>query len=1277
MVQHIGIICIDSQVQAVNGINKGKIMKKVGLFFVGMALALTVWQAGAADGTYTNGNGAWNTAGFWQGGVIADGADYTATFRGTGNGHYTVTNDGARTIGNIIVNHINDGYSFTLATNSLNDAIRLETTLGSPVPMPRISRTSGSLTIRPPLLGTQGVEVVTTLTKPITLSSGDSTYSGGTVVTSGYLRVGASSDGPTVTKGPLGTGRLLLKNGTQLSSDSTAARTLYNNIEMEGAVSHGHGNEYGALNLYGTVTLNADVLLNAVSSANSFYGPFVDGSGGPKRLTHTGGGTISLMTNTSTYGGGTVINVTVGQGKGVRINMDSIGDPPTSGPFGTGAVSYVAGSLSAIGATAHVISNPFTLDGNISLSMGTTDYGPLTFTRPWVLTGNRILSSAQNSSNHSFLQGGLTDNGNNWHLDMRSSGSSSIRVGDAVNLGGGIRVWDINLVCMPTSTWNTVVTLADNLAVYRLYNSSIATSTVAAVVFSNCSAYVWAQGISSTPGTGRWIIPSLTRVGRATLTVGGYRTGSIYYGPPLGTLAANDKILVTAEPAKVNGMVAPYYLEQGGDFLTYEPLTNGFRRVTYSPAMDINDAGLDTAVFAATNTQTLTNDREVYALKCGANIGGAYDLTLGSGGLTINSGTPVVTCNLQFNDAEGLVFNNVSASLNGVVKGSNGFTKWGSGTLTLGNANTYTGVTTVNDGTLRLAASGALPAGLPVTVNAGTLDLQGFDVTPSALSMSAGLVTNTAGSATITLGGDLVFAGSYRQATMAGNALLLNLGSARTIRIDDGFSADDLLIASPVTGSDGFVKRGSGRLRLDCATNGFSGGIVVCDGAVAAASTVAGQAPLGINNSVDLKENGQLGFLRGGSSSGSAGVILNAITFSGNASIFATLADSYFRGQCVSLDRVGGSQGTLILQGLRSGSYDHFNSRAELYVTNAPCGGAVNGILPPYVVLAGETATDLGLARHATTNPANKRVIGFTYAIATVTGATATASTPVDLAVAQDMSVSKEIYALRQSVGLGVTAGSVELTLGSGGLIVNASLTNAPNLKFGSSGTTEGCLYVAANYSGTLAGKLTTSGGLTKFGGGMLVLAADSSDSLAGVVSINGGTLRIANAAALPSESEVRLLRGATFDVADNYTLDHAFKGLGQITTGTNVLTLTGSFTPGSPDAGESMGTLTAGNLKFEGTYNWQYDGTNNDQVAAASLTFAGSPTVNASWLGAGAAPAGTYTLFTYTGSAPAAATWTVSAPQGLVGTVSVDDADKRVVLTLASPPQGTLMILR
>jgi autotransporter-associated beta strand protein len=59
-----------------------------------------------------------------------------------------------------------------------------------------------------------------------------------------------------------------------------------------------------------------------------------------------------------------------------------------------------------------------------------------------------------------------------------------------------------------------------------------------------------------------------------------------------------------------------------------------------------------------------------------------------------------------------------------------GLTKLGSGTLTLGGANTYGGATVVREGTLKLASPLALPAHTDVTLAAGTtLDLNGSTVT--------------------------------------------------------------------------------------------------------------------------------------------------------------------------------------------------------------------------------------------------------------------------------------------------------------------------------------------------------------------------------------------------------------------------------------------------------------------------------------------------------------------------------------------------------------------
>jgi len=148
-----------------------------------------------------------------------------------------------------------------------------------------------------------------------------------------------------------------------------------------------------------------------------------------------------------------------------------------------------------------------------------------------------------------------------------------------------------------------------------------------------------------------------------------------------------------------------------------------------------------------------------------ANGAGAGAGTLVLGG-TIrggSSGAAVLTLagtNTNANAITGVIGDGAATSMS-VVKN-------GPGTWTLSGANTYTGSTTVNAGTLRAGiATQAFGIGSAVTIGAtGTLDLNGFSNTIGSLATaSTGIVDNTAsGAATLTLGDSTstTFAGSIQ-----------------------------------------------------------------------------------------------------------------------------------------------------------------------------------------------------------------------------------------------------------------------------------------------------------------------------------------------------------------------------------------------------------------------------------------------------------------------------------------------------------------------------------
>src|SRR5262249_28330994 len=145
-------------------------------------------------------------------------------------------------------------------------------------------------------------------------------------------------------------------------------------------------------------------------------------------------------------------------------------------------------------------------------------------------------------------------------------------------------------------------------------------------------------------------------------------------------------------------------------------------------------------------------------------------LQVGNGGTTGSLGTGAVSDNgtLVFNRSDNIAVNNV-------ISGSGGLTQSGSGTVTLGAANTYMGATTVANGTVQLGVASALPRGTSLTLGSatgntsGALDLNGKDATVGALATAGtganNIVTNSSNATTSTLtfaGGTSTFSGKIQ-----------------------------------------------------------------------------------------------------------------------------------------------------------------------------------------------------------------------------------------------------------------------------------------------------------------------------------------------------------------------------------------------------------------------------------------------------------------------------------------------------------------------------------
>ncbi|ECC3634743.1 autotransporter outer membrane beta-barrel domain-containing protein [Salmonella enterica subsp. enterica] len=430
----------------------------------------------------------------------------------------------------------------------------------------------------------------------------------------------------------------------------------------------------------------------------------------------------------------------------------------------------------------------------------------------------------------------------------------------------------------------------------------------------------------------------VVKSGDKTLTLSGSNT---YTG---GTLISGGTLVATNVEALGSGDVtndAVLELNTGGDF---DNAISGSGKVEKSGDDALTLSGRNTytggtlisgGTLVASNVEALgtgdVTDNATLALNAGGdftnNIGGTgrveksgdKTLTL-SGSNTYTGGTLISSGTLVAKDVNALgtgdITDNATLALNtggdfiNNIGGTGRVEKSGDETLTLSGSNTYTGGTTINDGTLIATSVDALGSG-DVTDNA-VLELNTGGDFDNAISGSGQVVKS--GDETLTLSGSNTYTGGtlISDGTLVATSVdALGTGDVTnnaTLELNTGGD-----FTNNISGSGQVVKSGDETLTLSGA-NSYTGGTTISGGTLVASNVEAlGSGDVTNNATLELNTGGDFD----NAISGSGQVVKSGgdtLTLSGN--------NSYTGGTLIS-------DGTLVasnVEALGSGNIDNYAS---------------------------------------------------------------------------------------------------------------------------------------------------------------------------------------------------------------------------------------------------------------------------------------------------------------------------------------------------------------
>ena len=930
---------------------------------------------------------------------------------------------------------------------------------------------------------------------------------------------------------------LALKDGGSIASSAKVVLDSSGTFDISQTIS---GATVGGLEGGGLVSLGSRDL--TISGSGSFGG-VIQGGGGLRLAA----GAQQRLSGVTTYGGGTTIgaNATLFLEGGVYIVTSSTVDLA-----GAGATLDISGSTVSGPQMARDLQSTFSgskvvLGGN---SLSVLSFNDTAFAGSIEGTGGLIKdgSATLTLTGTSTYGGGTTITAGT--LVVSSDANLGAASGGLAFNGGTLRLGD---------SFNLAATRAITLSVVGTIDTNGFDTAISQVISGSGQLAKMGAGTLTLAGANTYVGDTFVQGGTVAITSDaglGATSGSLYlYDAGLRFLASFD-------------LAATRQVALGGSGGTID--TNGFDTTiaqAINGAVRLTKAGAGVLTLSGDNTyRGVTFQGGVVAVSRDANLGSiSGGLIFDGGALRFLSSFDVIGARTVALAAGGgtIDTNGFVTTIDRGISGAGPLTKAGAGKLTLVRANTYTGATVIDGGTLALSGAGSLAASSGVTLAAAGAS---FDISGASGGRTIQDLAGIAGTSVV-LGNNSLTVGTSSNTSFAGN----------------------------ITGTGGLIKTGSGTLVLSGA-NTYSGGTTVSGGTLQG-DTTSLQGNIVNNAAVVFSQSGN-GAFAGNMSGG------GTLTKTGSGNLTLSGTNTYSGGTTVSGGTLTGT--TESLQGAIT------NNAAVVFdqATTGTYAGVMSGsgtltkTGSGVVILAGNNTYTGG-----TTISGGVLQLGNSGTTGWIAGNVAMSNNAM-LAFnrSDDVTFGGNISGDGRLMLMG--PGKVALTGANsytGGTVIGGGIVEAgSDAAFGAAGTTltltgGATVQALASFMSdrpiellgvggkfdtngntlTLQGVIAGDGALTKIGAGTLILTG--ANRYEGGTTIQAGIV-IGNSVSL--RGAIINNASVVFDQASDGTYAGAMSGIGSLTkTGAGNLTLTGSssYTGGTTVSG---GTLTGSTANLRGT---------------------------------------------------------------------------------------------